>query len=72
MLSDSYRLRLGHFCIPQRRVLPLAELRATAAAAQIAEAVLPVDLAYREIVLSYLAVKRAAFIDARQGFQGWS
>src|SRR5579859_1336 len=62
MFGDSYRLFLSHFRVPQRRVLPLAELCTAHSAAQIPNCVLPIRLAYRQVVLPRLSVQFAPFI----------
>ncbi len=56
MVRHYYRLLLGHFCVPQRRVLALAELGATAATMQIPDPIFPVCFANGQIVLSRLPV----------------
>jgi hypothetical protein len=65
MFGYRYCFLLTHFRIPQRGLLPFAELRATAAAAQIPDPVFPIRFAHRQIALTLLSVQRAAFIHAR-------
>jgi hypothetical protein len=56
MVRHRYRLLLTHFRIPQRRVLALAELCATAATVQIPDSIFSVRFANGQIVLSRLPV----------------